>query len=77
MLFRSHDIFSWKIKGDSFLLLDTLDAESLQIDKTFKNWVSIVSDALIGPSIRLNLMLENTFVLKKGLLLISMALSKR
>ncbi len=23
--------FSWKIKGDSFLLLDTLDAESLQI----------------------------------------------
>ena len=25
-------------------MLDTLDAESLQIDKTFKNWVSTVSD---------------------------------
>ena len=25
-------------------MLDTLDAESLQIDKTFKNWVSSVSD---------------------------------
>ena len=43
--FAQHDTFSWKIKGDSFLLLDTLDAESLQIDKTFKNWVSTVSDA--------------------------------
>lgn len=42
--FAQHDTFSWKIKGDSFLLLDTLDAESLQIDKTFKNWVSTVSD---------------------------------
>jgi len=42
--FAQHDTFSWKIKGNSFLLLDTLDAESLQIDKTFKNWVSTVSD---------------------------------
>ena len=25
-------------------MLDTLDTESLQIDKTFKNWVSTVSD---------------------------------
>ena len=39
-----HDTFSWQIEGDSFVLLDSLNPDSLQTDKTLKNWVRSTSD---------------------------------
>ncbi|MBP2620875.1 DUF2974 domain-containing protein [Streptococcus panodentis] len=42
--FAQHNTFSWKIKDQAFVLTDTLAADSLQTDKTLKNWVGSVSD---------------------------------
>ena len=39
-----HDTFSWQISGQTFVLLDNLNPDSLQVDKTLKNWVDSVSD---------------------------------
>ncbi|KXT70505.1 DUF2974 domain-containing protein [Streptococcus cristatus] len=39
-----HDTFTWQISGQTFVLLDNLNPESLQVDKTLKNWVDSVSD---------------------------------
>lgn len=39
-----HDTFSWQIDNHAFVLLDTLNPDSLQTDKTLKNWVDSVSD---------------------------------
>lgn len=39
-----HDTFSWQISDQTFVLLDNLNPDSLQVDKTLKNWVDSVSD---------------------------------
>lgn len=39
-----HVTFTWQISGQTFVLLDNLNPESLQVDKTLKNWVDSVSD---------------------------------
>ena len=39
-----HDTFTWQISDQTFLLLDNLNPDSLQVDKTLKNWVDSVSD---------------------------------
>ena len=39
-----HDTFSWQIADQTFVLLDNLNPDSLQVDKTLKNWVDSVSD---------------------------------
>ncbi len=39
-----HDTFTWQISGQTFVLLDNLNPDSLQVDKTLKNWVDSVSD---------------------------------
>ena len=39
-----HDTFSWQIADQTFVLLDNLNPDSLQMDKTLKNWVDSVSD---------------------------------
>ena len=39
-----HDTFSWQISDQTFVLLDNLNPDSLQMDKTLKNWVDSVSD---------------------------------
>ena len=39
-----HDTFTWQIRGQTFVLLDNLNPDSLQVDKTLKNWVDSVSD---------------------------------
>ena len=39
-----HDTFTWQISGQTFILLDNLNPDSLQVDKTLKNWVDSVSD---------------------------------
>ncbi|MGT2846456.1 DUF2974 domain-containing protein [Streptococcus massiliensis] len=39
-----HNPFSWKVENDSFLLADGLNADSLQTDKTLKNWVASTPD---------------------------------
>ena len=39
-----HDTFSWQISDQTFVLLDNLNPDSLQVDKTLKNWVDGVSD---------------------------------
>lgn len=39
-----HDTFSWQISDQTFVLLDNLNLDSLQVDKTLKNWVDSVSD---------------------------------
>ena len=39
-----HDTFSWQIADQTFVLLDNLNPDSLQVDKTLKNWVDGVSD---------------------------------
>ena len=39
-----HDTFTWQISDQTFVLLDNLNPESLQVDKTLKNWVDSVSD---------------------------------
>lgn len=39
-----HDTFTWQISGQTFVLLDNLNPESLQVDKTLKNWVDSISD---------------------------------
>ena len=39
-----HDTFSWQISDQTFVLLDNLNPNSLQVDKTLKNWVDSVSD---------------------------------
>lgn len=39
-----HDTFSWQIADQTFILLDNLNPDSLQVDKTLKNWVDSVSD---------------------------------
>ena len=38
-----HDTFSWQISDQTFVLLDNLNPDSLQVDKTLKNWVDSVS----------------------------------
>lgn len=39
-----HDTFTWQISDQTFVLLDNLNPDSLQVDKTLKNWVDSVSD---------------------------------
>ena len=39
-----HDTFTWQIADHTFVLLDNLNPDSLQVDKTLKNWVDSVSD---------------------------------
>ena len=39
-----HDTFTWQISGQTFVLLDNLNPDSLQVDRTLKNWVDSVSD---------------------------------
>lgn len=39
-----HDTFTWQISDQTFVLLDNLNPDSLQVDKTLKNWVNSVSD---------------------------------
>ena len=39
-----HDTFTWQIAEQTFVLLDNLNPDSLQVDKTLKNWVDSVSD---------------------------------
>ena len=39
-----HDTFTWQIIDQTFVLLDNLNPDSLQVDKTLKNWVDSVSD---------------------------------
>ena len=39
-----HDTFTWQIADQTFVLLDNLNPDSLQVDKTLKNWVDSVSD---------------------------------
>ncbi|MEW4354231.1 DUF2974 domain-containing protein [Streptococcus pneumoniae] len=39
-----HDTFSWVVEERQFLLLDTLNPDSIQMDQTLKNWVDSVSD---------------------------------
>lgn len=39
-----HDTFSWQISDQTFVLLDNLNPDSLQVDKTLQNWVDSVSD---------------------------------
>ncbi|GGE31960.1 DUF2974 domain-containing protein [Streptococcus himalayensis] len=39
-----HNTFSWVVEGHEFLLLDTLNPDSIQVDQTLKNWVAGVSD---------------------------------
>ena len=39
-----HDTFTWQSSGQTFVLLDNLNPDSLQVDKTLKNWVDSVSD---------------------------------
>ena len=39
-----HDTFTWQISDQTFVLLDNLNPDSLQMDKTLKNWVDSVSD---------------------------------
>ena len=39
-----HDTFTWQISDQTFVLLDNLNPDSLQVDKTLKNWVDGVSD---------------------------------
>ena len=40
-----HDTFSWQIKDENFVLLDRLNPDSLQTDRTLKRWVKDTSDA--------------------------------
>ena len=42
--FAQHDTFSWQVEDGCFLLLDNLNSDSLQTDKTLKKWVDHVSD---------------------------------
>lgn len=39
-----HDTFTWQIIDQTFVLLNNLNPDSLQVDKTLKNWVDSVSD---------------------------------
>ena len=39
-----HDTFSWQIENEHFVLLDTLNPDSIQTDKTLKEWVETVPD---------------------------------
>ena len=39
-----HDTFSWQIENEHFILLDTLNPDSIQTDKTLKEWVETVPD---------------------------------
>ena len=39
-----HDTFSWQIENEHFVLLDTLNPDSIQTDKTLKEWVDAVPD---------------------------------
>ena len=39
-----HDTFSWQIENEYFVLLDTLNPDSIQTDKTLKEWVETVPD---------------------------------
>lgn len=39
-----HDTFSWQIENEHFVLLDTLNPDSIQTDKTLKEWVGTVPD---------------------------------
>lgn len=39
-----HDTFTWQSSDQTFVLLDNLNPDSLQVDKTLKNWVNSVSD---------------------------------
>lgn len=39
-----HDTFTWQISDQTFVLLNNLNPDSLQVDKTLKNWVDSVSD---------------------------------
>ena len=39
-----HDTFTWQITDQTFVLLNNLNPDSLQVDKTLKNWVDSVSD---------------------------------
>ena len=39
-----HDTFTWQISDQTFVLLDNLNPDSLQVDKTLKNWEDSVSD---------------------------------
>mgnify|MGYP003362115063 FL=1 len=39
-----HDTFTWQIADQTFVLLDNLNPDSLQVDKTLKNWVDSISD---------------------------------
>ena len=44
VVLAQHDTFTWQISGQTFVLLDNLNPDSLQVDKTLKNWVDSVSD---------------------------------
>lgn len=39
-----HDTFSWQIENKHFVLLNTLNPDSIQTDKTLKEWVDAVPD---------------------------------
>ena len=39
-----HDTFSWQIENKHFILLNTLNPDSIQTDKTLKEWVDAVPD---------------------------------
>ena len=39
-----HDTFSWQIENKHFVLLNTLNPDSIQTDKTLKEWVETVPD---------------------------------
>ena len=39
-----HDTFSWQIENKYFVLLNTLNPDSIQTDKTLKEWVDAVPD---------------------------------
>lgn len=39
-----HDTFSWQIENKHFVLLNTLNPDSIQTDKTLKEWMDAVPD---------------------------------
>lgn len=43
--FAQHNTFSWQVRDQDFVLLDSLSSDSLQTDKTLKNWVDSVADS--------------------------------